>query len=444
MIETILFSLPNAYKGTIYRIGNPPDLTATRVTSGVIDRQRNTISWGLPEKSEYNPPGRPWIKYRDDSNRPLEAMAWCVEKQKSWTSEDPVNDKRSVRLQVEGVHEDFHHMEPVLVHKSDLHYDVYSSADYPRNCRGDIIWKDHDYVVVAVIKIHFHPNTISIGNPETKVIKRLSRSLGTELLSYKLRQDSLTAMQQLAKDRLNACNILADSLRNAITKTGLIFSLIKMEIGNLRDKWEEMLLKERREGNAKHEAIEELRAALMAVDKRDQNLTVDLINIQDRFLELKLPPDKGEHWVLTQIEERWKGLLVQIPMDEATIRGIWQSIDKLKKSLRFGADPSIVDEYDKLPQNLKTEWIDLIYKSHDRYNATILERLIKILADRRLNIPLRERSRRALIQLKALADTMNQLERNTNFLLSQVLNGGDNGMTNKIKAISQKNNEAIR
>ena len=82
MIETMLFCLPNAYKGTIYRIGRPPNLTAKRITSGVIDRERNTISWGLPEKSEYNPPGRPFIDYSDEDNRPLEAMGWCVEKQK--------------------------------------------------------------------------------------------------------------------------------------------------------------------------------------------------------------------------------------------------------------------------------------------------------------------------------------------------------------------------
>jgi hypothetical protein len=40
-----------------------------------------------------------------------------------------------------------------------------------------------------------------------------------------------------------------------------------------------------------------------------------------------------------------------------------------------------------------------------------------------LDIPSRERSRKTLTQLKAIAETMNQLERNTNFFLRQVLNG---------------------
>ncbi|UCF58013.1 MAG: hypothetical protein JSW15_06090, partial [Deltaproteobacteria bacterium] len=207
MIETILLCLPNAFKGTIYRIGKPPNLIAERITSGVIDEERKKISWGLPTKSEYNPPGKPWGEYRDNPGRPLEAMSWCVEKQKSWTAENPRNDARSVRMQVEGIREDFHHMEPVLVRKSDLNLNMYSS-EYPKDRNGNLIWKESEYVTVAVVKIHFRPYTIKIASYETMVIKKLSRSLGTELLSYQLRQESLKTMQQYAKDRLNACNIL--------------------------------------------------------------------------------------------------------------------------------------------------------------------------------------------------------------------------------------------
>ena len=186
MIETIFLCLPNVIKGTIYRIGKPPNLVAERITSGKIDLKRKMISWGLPAKSEYNPPGKPWIDYKDEPGRPLEAMSWCVEKQKSWTAENPSNDERSVRRQINLGLDDFHHMEPVLVRKSDLSLDKYSPIEYPRDYKGDIIWTDSEYIVVAVIKIHFNPNSIKIGGPETRVIKKLSRSLGTELLSYQL------------------------------------------------------------------------------------------------------------------------------------------------------------------------------------------------------------------------------------------------------------------
>ena len=208
IIETILLCLPNSYKGTVYRIGKPPEMVSKRITSGMINPEGRTISWGLPERSDY----------RDEPGRPLEAMGWCVEKQKSWTAEDPKKDIRSLRLQIEGTEEDFHHMEPVLLRKQDLYGDNGLNLPYPKNSSGETLWKDSEYVVVAVIKIHFKQNTIKVGSQETKVIKKLSRALGTELLSYQLKEQSLEAMRQLAEDKLDSCNLLADTLRNAITK----------------------------------------------------------------------------------------------------------------------------------------------------------------------------------------------------------------------------------
>jgi hypothetical protein len=427
MIETILFCLPSAFQGTIYRVGKPPALITERITSGIIDSAKKNISWGLPENSDYNPPGRRWIDYRDEPGRPLEAMAWCVEKQLSWTSAEPKNDPRSVRLQVEGVEEDFHHMEPVLVRKSDLHLDLYSSLEYPRDYQERILWQGSDYVVVAVIKIHFEPHTIRVGSRETKVIKKLSRSLGTQLLSHHLHHDTVRAMQQLAKDRLDACNILADSLRNAITKSALIFSLVKMEMWNLREQWEALLLKERREKNAKREAIKELEELLLHLAGNAQELKKDLAAVQRRFLELPLSPQKAEKWVTLQIQERWRDLLDRVPQDERTTRRIWQSLEKLKKSLYYGKNPEVVAGYSAIPRELKEEWVDTIYSNVDGFNDSTIDRLLRVLANPALPIPSRERSRRMLTQLKVLAENMDQLERNTNFLLRHVLNGGENG-----------------
>jgi len=431
MIETILFCVSNAFKGTIYRIGKPPEVVAERISSGIIDDRRENISWGLPEKSGYNTPGMPWVEYRDQQGRPLEAMGWCVEKQKSWTSENPEQDVRNLKFQIKGIPEDFHHMEPVLVRKSDLNLDTWSSSKYPRDYEGNIIWQDTVHVVVAVIKIHFRPSTVKIGSYETKVIKKLSRSLGSELLSYQLHRDSMTAMQQLAKDRLNACNILSDSLRNAITKSGLILSLVKQEMGFLRDQWEHLLLEDRKEKSAKVEAIRNLNEILAAMGERYEDLRNDLVAAQNRLLELSLPPEKGEKWVAMQIEERWKNLLHRCPQDDHKIRMIWQTIDRLKKSLYFGQNSDSIAGYDKIPEELKLEWVNLIYANTDHFNPSVLDGLIKILANPFLAIPSRERSKKTLTQLKALAETMSQLERNTNFLLRQVLNGDNNGPVSK-------------
>jgi hypothetical protein len=227
MIETIFLCLPNAYKGTIYRVGKLPELRVEGITSAIIDDCREKIEWTLDGVSDYRAPGKSWPLYRDEPDRPLEAMGWCVERQKSWTSEAPENDSGVVRLQPESGAYGFQHLEPVLVKKADLNLDMYSSVIYPKNYSGHVIWSDSDYVVVAVVKIYFRPYTIRMNSHETRVIKRLSRSLGTELLGYQLRQDSMKAMQDISRDRLNACNIIADSLRNAITKSGMIFTLAK-------------------------------------------------------------------------------------------------------------------------------------------------------------------------------------------------------------------------
>lgn len=427
IIETILFSLPNAYKGTVYEIGRPPEIIAKRITSGVIDEERRTISWGLPERSDYNPPGKQWIEYRDEPGRPLEAMAWCVEKQKSWTAEDPRNDSRSIRLQVEGVWEDFHHMEPVLIRKEDLYFGNEPRLQYPTNYKGEVLWQNTEYMVVAVIKIHFRPHTIKTGSPETSIVKRLSRALGTELLSYQLREQSVEAMRQLAQDKLNTWNTLAHTLRNAIAKSGFIFSLIKLELGFLRGQWERVVLEHSDQKDMKQEAVHALNEALKGMGKGSGNQGKNLMDVQNRFLDFSLPPERGEKWVRMQIEERWNELLADKSLDEERAKGIRRGIHQLKRSLYLGRDPDVLAACDKIPEGLKKEWTDLIYTDTDRLDFQFLDRLIRILEDPSLKLAYQKKSRRSLIHLKILAEMMCQLEHNTNVVLQQVTSGPDEG-----------------
>jgi hypothetical protein len=423
IIETILFCLPDAFKGTVYKIGAPPQITAKRVTSGIIDEEKQRISWGLPELSDYNPPGKAWLDYRDQPNRPLEAMAWCVERQRSWTSEDPKTDKRSVRLQTDGILEDFHHMEPVLIRKKDLFANNHDYLDYPRNYEGQVLWQDSDYVVAAVIKIHFRFNKIKIGSPETRLIKRLSRAFGTELLSYQLREDSMEAMKQLAQDKLDSCNILADSLRNAITKSGLIFSLIKLELGCLRVQWENLLFQQTNRKNEKEEAILQLEHILRGVAASSEEPVGDLIDVQRRFLTFSLPPQLGEAWVDMQIEKRWSQLLDRLSGDKETAGTVNEILEKLKKSLHHGKDPDLLASFDFMPEQLKTEWVNLIYTDVEQLDLEHLDRVIRILANPCLNLPFQEKSRKSLVHLRTLFEIMDQLEKSTNAVLQQLLNG---------------------
>ena len=424
IIETILICLPNASKGTVYQIGNPPEMITRRITSGIIDEGRRKISWGLPEKSDYNSPGKQWGEYRDEPGRPLEAMAWCVERQESWTAEDPKNDTRSVRLQVEGAWTDFHHMEPVLIRKKDLYFGKERLLEYPANNDGETLWEDVDYVVVAVIKIHFRPYTIKIGGPETQVIKRLSRALGTELLSYQLTQNSLQTMHDLAEDRLNSCNILADSLRNVITKSGLIFSLIKLELGFLRGLWEELVLEGSEQKGMRRNAIDALNEIIRNIGHSPDGLEKNLIKIQERFMDLHPPPEQGENWLRMQIEEKWNTLIRMGLIEETKIIEVREEIENLKRSLYLGKDPDILSANNELSGPLKSEWVDLLYRDTEVFDLDLLDRLIFILDDPYFDFPYRDKSKKSLIRLKAVAETMGQLEDDTNVVLREILNGG--------------------
>jgi len=423
IIETILICLPNAFKGTVYRIGNPPEMIAKRITSGIVDEERRGISWGLPENSDYNPPGKPFSEYRDEPGRPLEAMGWCVERQESWTAEDPKNDARSVRLQVEGVWADFHHMEPVLIRKSDLYFGNEDQVNYARNYNGDLLWEHSEYVVAAVIKIHFRPHTIKIGSPETRIIKRLSRALGTELLSYQLRQQSLEAMQHLAEDRLSSCNILADSLRNVITKYGLIFSLIKLELGFLREQWEKVVLEKSDKREMRRHAIQGLNEAVKDIGGSRDAMQRDLTNMQNRFLDIHLPPEQGEKWVRMQIEDRWNLLIREGVIEEKTVQSVRDGIDNLKKSLYLGKAPDVLAEYNSIPEHVKTEWVNLLYENADAVDLDLVDRLVHVLESSYLNLPFKDKSIKSLIRLKAVAEIIGQMEEKTNAVLREVLNG---------------------
>ncbi|MCP4683486.1 MAG: hypothetical protein GY864_14235 [Desulfobacterales bacterium] len=425
IIETILFCLPNAFKGTVYRISTPPELIAKRITSGIINEDRKTISWGLPEKSEYNPPGKPWLKYRDEPGRPLEAMSWCVENQKSWTAENPAEDERSVRRQVEGISDDYYHMEPVLIRKEDLYGGDINGFEYPRSYEDDILWKNSDYVVVDVIKIHFRPNTLKLDSAETRLINKLSSAFGTELLSHQLRQQSVEAMHRLAEDRLDSCNILADSLRNAIAKSGIIFSLLKLELGALRQQWEEVLLERSDLKRLRHDGVRMLNKALKNIDRIPDDLREKLHETQNKFLGLFLPPEMGENWIQMKVEERWNELVSKYPLDETHVEEIRKGISQLKKSLYLGRDPEILATYDKASESLKAEWADLIYKDVDHVDSDFFDRLILILEDPSLHLPYQKKSKKSLILLKALAETMSHLENNTNQVLHEMLNGSD-------------------
>ena len=126
--------------------------------------------------------------------------------------------------------------------------------------------------------------------------------------------------------------------------------------------------------NVKVESIKTLNEILMNMDNRYEQFAKDLIDVQKRFLETSLPPEKGENWVIRQIEGRWKSLLSSFPQDDHKTRMVWQTIGKLKKALHFGRDHDIISNYNKISEELKREWVNIIYRNTESFKASVLER----------------------------------------------------------------------
>lgn len=429
MIETILFCLPNATKGTIYLVSPMPRLHVTRITSGIRREGTDEIRWGLPEDSDYNAPGKSWDEYKDCPGRPLEAMAWCVERQKSWTADNPHEDVRSVGKQLHGLVEDFHHMEPVLVKKSDLYDDTLKPENYPLDSAGNPIWTHCDYVVVAVVKIHFKANTIQRGDPSTKIIKKLSRSLGTEFISWHIRETLAEEQKALARQRLQSCNALAHDLRNTLIKLGFIFSAINVEIGYLREQWEAELERAFPEVDGKKEILERL-SELIQRGLAGSNGSLGCAELGRRLLaeqrelaELPLLPQATSNWLEQKIRPKWQQLLLESDRWEASREEVAELLEKLERRIWLGYDKALVNQMEHLPEDLKTLWPTIAYVDFNVDKMTVLDDILRLLEHPNLKIPHKYQSRRILTALKALAEIIPEIEKRANRIMFSLKNG---------------------
>ncbi len=428
-IETILLSLKHATKGTIYRVGPMPKLRTVRVTSGVRNGQNGIMKWGLPEVSVYNPPGRSWEEYRDQPGRVLEAMAWCVHQQKSWTADDPSEDARSVRKQLQDEVEDCHHMEPVLVAKTDLYGPGFAGLEYPLDCHGNPIWQDTDYVVVAVIKIHFLPQTVRRGDDSTKIIKRLSRSLGTELLSLHLRETYLEARERLARERLAACNDMAHELRNTTAKMGFIFSTINTVVSFLRAQWEIELQKVLPTFHGKVDVLARLSTILVRgqtqLEGQDNimQLSKELLAEQNELANLFLLPEQESEWLASRIRPKWNRLLTFSRVWEGQREEITHLLDRLQYAIWVVLDQTVAQRLVHLPEDLRLLWPKLAYTQFSADNTVVLEEILTLLEHPVLGIRQKHQMKKALSSLKVLLRTISGIEEQANRVICSLKNG---------------------
>jgi hypothetical protein len=429
MIETILLCLEKATRGTIYRVGLMPQLQAVRVTSGERENGNGEIRWGLPEASDYNPPGKSWEQYRDRPGHVLEAMAWCVERQKSWTADDPNEDIRSVRKLLLGEIEDYHHMEPVLVRKSDFAEGFLDKLDYPLDWQGHPIWQASDYIVVAVVKIHFQAGTIRRGDRSTKIIKKLSRSLGTELLSLAMRDSLSSAQKGLAQQRLKTCNALAHEMRNTLAKLSFIFSAINAEVSYLREQWESRLFKAAPELADKRQILaqltELLRAGLPKLNGDQELLRIvnELLNQQERFANLTPLPQQGINWINNQLRQRWFRLMSRSRAWEENQVEICDLLDRLEQLMWVGLDQNIADNLDTLPEDLKANWKQIAYSHFSADRLDLLDDILLLLEHPALDIPHKHQTKKILTSLKALVDIIPEMEERANRMILSIRDG---------------------
>ncbi len=429
MIETILFCLGNATKGTIYRIGKMPRLQAIRITSGIRREDSDQIEWGLPEVSDYNAPGKSWLEYRDRPGHVLEAMGWCVERQKSWTADDPYEDIRSVRKQLNGEIEDFHHMEPVLVPKRYLFGDDSVDLEYPVDFEGRPIWQDSEYVVAAVVKIHFKPNTIRRGDPSTKLIKKLSRTLGTELLSLHIRENLAEAQKHLTRQRLESCNVLAHELRNTLIKLGFISSAINTEFGYLREQWEEQLKKAFPDSETRKALLERL-SRLAESRLPSLNGTQELVRLsraiireQMELAHLAPMPAVGLAWLEHKIRPKWMRLLSETDAWETERDEILDILERLRQAAWMGMDDTLAEKLGHLPEEIRRDWPRLAYVDFSVDKLGTLDETIRFLDHPELAIPHKHQTRKILAYLGAIVEIMPEMEERANRIISSLKNG---------------------
>ena len=424
MIKTVLSCLDNATKGTIYRIGPMPELIAMRVLSGAGKQDSDELEWGLPAVSDYNPPGKKWEHYKDQPGRVLEAMGWCVEKQMSWTADNPMQDSRSVRKQLLGEREDEFHMEPVLVRKKSLYGYSIEKIQYPVDWHGNPIWQDSENVVAAVIKVHFKPGTLKRGDRSTRIIRDVSQSLGSELLSLLFREKLTQASKHFARHRLQSCEILAHELRNTLVKLGFVFSAINAQIGILRASWEELLQKYAPELEWKGPLLDEL-CGVLSEKVPELRSCGDLFAVSQGLLieqkalaSLYLSPHQGREWVKNKICPKWEKLLSGTSLwDQSAIKSL---LDRLANALPTGMKYDFSKKIDGLPPELLGQWSKLAYVQITSSNLFHLDEVIQLVEHPVLPVCHKEQMLRVLKSLRTIVHTITEVEEKATRILQSL------------------------
>jgi hypothetical protein len=355
-------------------------------------------------------------------------MAWCVERQKSWTAEDPENNIRCVRKQLEGkASEDYHHMEPVLVKKPDLWDKIPPANAFPEDSSGKPIWEDSPFATVAVIKIHFMPGTIKQGDRSTKIIKELSRSLGTEMLSLHAREIALEKEKSFVEDRKETCNSLAHEFRNLLTRIGSAYRVANNEVAYLRELWENLVYQHLPAQSNKREILQQLNDFLQSVESQTEGTHLSgrisrLAQHQEQLRERCLLPHQNEMWLLQRIEPLWISIMSEANLEPSIRKKIESLLVQLRESFHLVIDPLVVSTIDGVDEEIKRKWTELAYREINGKDNGDIQPYIDLLDTLPLEIPHKRQSLSNFIYLKRLIELIPEIEKKLNNRLDELKN----------------------
>jgi len=237
------------------------------------------------------------------------------------------------------------------------------------------------------------------------------------------------ALREVARQRLQSCNIIAHELRNTLTKFGLFFSVINLVMSFLREQWEFELRKAFPTLEDKDTIVTRLRELILLGQPhiRGQEelmqLSEELLSDQEGLASLFLLPQQGEQRLHKKISPKWRRLLAESRAWENHNEEVQEFLKRLEKAIWVVVDEDLAKEIDHLPEDLRVKWPKLAYTQFSANNLFLLEDVLHLLEHPALNPPHGQQLEKLLTSLKALADIVSMVEDRTNRMLLSLKSG---------------------
>src|SRR5208283_928093 len=169
-----------------------------------------------------------------------------------------------------------------------------------------------------------------------------------------IRETLSEAQKELARQRLQSCNVLAHELRNTLIKLGFIFSAINAEISFLREQWESQIALACPDIENKRAILEKLSRLIeskLPQEEKPNNLALlceKLMAEQSELAGLPLMPGLGEKWVDNKIRPKWQKLMVESNAWDTSREEILALLSRLKEAMWLGTNDDLACKIEHL------------------------------------------------------------------------------------------------